>query len=111
MLEGEKARRLHANTLYIPSVQDIRDLISAIPPGVTLSTDEARSILASRYKADTACPAKINSYWRWLAFAMEFEDAPALPWWRMTMHGKLSDQMPGGIETHRDRLDGEGVRL
>ena len=110
-LDPEKAIRLNAKTMYVASVQDVQEMILAIPFGQTLSTDQIRDALAIKGGADTACPVKVNSYWRWLAYAHEEEGGDPLPWWRVTFHGKLSAQLPGGIDEHRNRLMAEGVEL
>ncbi len=109
VLDAEKAKRMNAKTLYIPSVEDVREVICAIPFGETKTIVELRRILAAKGNADTACPAKTIGYWKWLAFAAEHEGGEPLPWWRVLKDGKLSRLLPGGIEVHRKKLQSEGT--
>ncbi|MBS1728081.1 MAG: MGMT family protein [Armatimonadetes bacterium] len=111
VLDPEKAKRLSAKSLYIPSVADVREAINAIPAGKTKTIVELRKILAIKGNADTACPAKVNGYWKWMAFAAEEEGGEPLPWWRVLKDGKVSRHMPGGVDAHRARLKAEGVTL
>jgi alkylated DNA nucleotide flippase Atl1 len=111
VLDEEKAKRLNAKTLYIPSPLEVRDVISAIPSGTVWTVVDMRRKLAADHDADTACPAAIQKYWRWMAWAMETESGAAFPWWRVTRRGEYSDQLPGGRESHRARLAAEGVTL
>lgn len=111
ILDEEKAKRLNAKTLYIPSPGEVREVICAIPNGSVWTVVDLRQKLAADHKADTACPAAIQKYWRWMAWAMETEGGEALPWWRVARRGKYSDQLPGGLATHQAKLASEGVVL
>jgi alkylated DNA nucleotide flippase Atl1 len=93
--------------LYIPSVSDVFEAISAIPIGKTMTIVELRNHLARNFGADVACPAKTIGYWKWLAYAAEEEGYASLPWWRVLKDGQPSRHMPGGIETQQSRLDVE----
>lgn len=109
VLDPAKAKRMGAATMYIPSPDDIRAIVDALPKGSTVELAQVRKQLAANHNADTACPWATRTYWTWMAWAMETESGPALPWWRVTKDGGAYAKLPGGIEAHRTRLAGEGV--
>ncbi len=113
VLEGAKAAKLRAHTMYVPSPHDIAEAIQAIPAGQTRTLRDIRRDIAIAHNADTTCPSRTTLYWKWLAQAtIELGDTPspyAIPWWRVLKDGKLSPQMPGGIANQRALLRREGV--
>ncbi len=111
VLDPEKAKRLKAKTLYIPSVQDIRESVEAIPTGTTLDTSVIRQVLAEREGADMTCPAATHKYLRWLSHDSVLEDTDSFPWWRVLKGNRLYAQFPGGTEEHARRLGREGVSI
>ncbi len=101
VLDIMKRKRMGgAKTLYIPSVEDVAQVIKAIPKGGTKTIDELRSQLANIANADTACPAKTIKYWKWMANlnqeTLEQNSQYNIPWWRVLKEGKASRHMPGG---------------
>ncbi len=115
ILEGAKAAKLRAQTMYIPSPLDIAQAIQAIPHGQTRSLRDIRHDIAVAHNADITCPSRSTVYWKWLAAATgELDGAPspyAVPWWRVLKEGKLSPHMPGGIANHAAQLQAEGVTI
>ena len=115
VLDGAKATRMRASTMYIPSPLDIAEAIRAIPYGQTRSLRDIRRDIAVAHHADITCPSRSTLYWKWLAHASaELGDTPspyAIPWWRVLKDGKLNPQMPGGITNHAMHLHAEGVDL
>lgn len=115
VLDGAKAARMRAHTMYIPSPLDIAEAIRAIPYGQTRSLRDIRRDIAVAHHADITCPSRSTLYWKWLAQATaELGDSPSpytIPWWRVLKDGKLSPQMPGGIAHHAMHLHVEGVDL
>ncbi len=113
VLDGAKAARMRASTMYIPSPLDIAEAIRAIPYGQTRSLRDIRRDIAVAHHADITCPSRSTLYWKWLAHAsVELGDTPspyAIPWWRVLKDGKLNPQMPGGIANQRALLIAEGV--
>jgi 6-O-methylguanine DNA methyltransferase, DNA binding domain len=112
VLDPDKAKRMNAKTLFIPSPGDVAKAIRAIPSGTVKTIVELRHDLATMGKADTACPAKTIKYWKWLANAQEELEGSAyeIPWWRVLKDGKPSRHMPGGVEHQIARLEAEGVK-
>jgi 6-O-methylguanine DNA methyltransferase, DNA binding domain len=115
VLDPEKAARMNAKTLFIPSPENVANAIRAIPKGKTRTIVELRNDLAAFGSADTACPAKTIKYWKWLAIVSESEASAkanlSIPWWRVLKDGKPSRHMPGGVEEQVSRLNAEGVEL
>jgi hypothetical protein len=115
VLDGAKAARMRANTMYIPSPLDIAEAIRAIPYGQTRSLRDIRHDIAVAHHADITCPSRSTLYWKWLAQATaELGDTLSpytIPWWRVLKDGKLSSQTPGGIINHTAMLAAEGVRV
>ena len=113
ILEGTKAAKLRANTMYVPSPLDIAEAIQAIPAGQTRTLRDIRNDITIAHQADITCPSRTTLYWKWLAQAtVSLDGTPspyAIPWWRVLKDGKLSPQMPGGIANHRELLRREGV--
>ena len=115
VLGPEKAIRLKGKTMVIPSPLDVVRAINEIPTGETRTTADLRRRLAKDANAETACPAAINKYWKWIAAASEAGDSVCsdyeAPWWRVLKDGKLNSQLPGGEEGQAARLRKEGVIL
>ena len=114
VLEPEKARRLNAKTMYIPSPLEVAEAIRNIPVGETRTIIELRRDLAKLGHAETACPAATTKYWKWLAQVTEEnpqETTYVIPWWRVLKDGKPSRHMPGGVERQIALLQAEGVQV
>jgi hypothetical protein len=115
VLDPEKAMRLKGKTMVIPSPHDVARVINNIPRGETRTTADLRRQLADEANAETACPATINRYWKWIAAASEEADTAcseyAAPWWRVLKDGKINSKLPGGEEAQEARLLAEGVSL
>ncbi len=105
VLDDAKAKRLGGRTMTVPTVDEVRAAIQAIPSGETRTVLVLRSELAQAAGAEIACPRATTVAW----FAVAAEDDA--PWWRVTRDGKPEPRLPGGVEAHRARLDEEGVRL
>lgn len=114
VLDSTKSKRMGgAKTLYIPSVNEVSEVIKAIPKGETRTIEELRAALAKMGHADTACPAKTLKYWKWMANCpdeLKVENTLYdIPWWRVLKDGKPSRHMPGGIENQKMMLKSENV--
>jgi alkylated DNA nucleotide flippase Atl1 len=115
-LDEIKSKRMGGvNTNYIPSVDDVANIINSIPKGQTRTIKDLRRELAKLHQTDTACPAKIIKYWKWMAnLSDELKEVYIkydIPWWRVLKDGKLSKHMPGGVAQQKKLLDSEGVLL
>src|SRR5687767_2125871 len=115
-LDDLKSKRMGGvTTNYIPSVAEVARLIKSIPKGQTRTIQELRGELAKMHHTDTACPAKIIKYWKWMAnLSDELKGAYSqynIPWWRVLKDGKLSRHMPGDIANQEKLLRSEGISL
>lgn len=113
VLDYKKSLRMAgAKTLYIPSVAEVSKAICDIQKGETRTIKELRETLAKNANAETACPAAILKYWKWMANLPEevkIENSNYdIPWWRVLKDGKPSRHMPGGIENQKLLLKSEG---
>lgn len=116
ILNDVKSNRMGgATTNYIPSVTEVALLINSIPVGQTRTIKELRFELAKLHNTDTACPAKILKYWKWMANLPDdiklTNNQFDIPWWRVLKDGKPSRHMPGGVEYQMKLLNNEGVFL
>ena len=73
VLDETKAARLKAATMYIPAPAEVAGMIAASPPGETRTQRDLRAEFQAQGLAQTVCPASINKYWRWLAWASDEE--------------------------------------
>ncbi len=115
-LDEIKSKRMGGvKTNYIPTVEEVAKLINSIPKGQTKTIKELRLELAKKRNTDTACPAKILKYWKWMATLPDdlklIDKQYDIPWWRVLKDGKLSRHMPGGIEHQKKILLSEGVLI
>ncbi len=115
VLDPEKAKRFNARTMLIPSPLDIRAALRSVSPGVTITVHEMKANLAESAGAECTCPFALGKGWQLVALAAEEDRASGepeiTPWWRMTVAGKPSPKMPGGVENHRLRMHEDGVLL
>lgn len=116
ILDDNKSKRMGgATSNYIPSVTEVAKLINSIPKGQTRTINELRTDLAKFHNTDTACPAKIIKYWKWMANLPDdlklTNNQYDIPWWRVLKDGKPSRHMPGGIAYQRKVLHTEGLLL
>ncbi|MEO7768364.1 MAG: MGMT family protein [Ferruginibacter sp.] len=116
ILDTLKRKRMGgAKTNYIPTIEEVATAIKSIPKGQTKTIKELRCNLAKAANTDTACPAKILKYWKWMAnlsdeLKLEYKQYN-IPWWWVLKDGKLSRHMPGGIEHQKNLLSSEGVSI
>ena len=113
-LDKLKSKRMGGgSTNYIPAVEDVATIIKSIPKGETRTILDLRVELAKRKHTDTACPAKVLKYWKWMANLPDDIKEKHLqydiPWWRVLKDGKLSRHMPGGEAHQKMLLESEGV--
>ena len=112
VLEPQKAMRMKAATMYVPSPADIAEILNAIPAGSTISHETLKQKLAEFGKADIACPMMTTRYWSWIAASSAEPDYAIspfqAPWWRVIKEGKPVKALPGGVFSQEARLRSEG---
>ena len=113
-LDERKSKRMGgAKTIYLPTVAEVAEVISAIPKGETRTIADLRSAIAKEVNTDTSCPAAILKYWKWMANLSDdlklIHKEYDIPWWRVLKGGKPSRHMPGGIVNQKRMLQIEGA--
>src|ERR1700761_1972371 len=113
-LDEKKRKRMGGvKTNYIPTVAEVASFIRSIPKGETRTIYDIRSAIAEKVKPDTACPATILKYWKWMANLSDdlklIHKEYDIPWWRVLKDGKPSRHMPGGIVNQKIILQSEGT--
>jgi len=114
VLEPQKAERMKAATMYVPSPADIAHVLTTIPAGTTISHETLKQKLAVFGKADIACPMMTTRYWSWIAASSaepDYDLSPfQSPWWRVIKDGKPVKALPGGIFSQEARLRDESTQ-
>lgn len=111
VLVPEKAERMKAATMYVPSPADIAHVLNTIPAGTTIRHETLKAKLAKLGKADIACPMMTTRYWSWIAASSaepDYATSPfQAPWWRVVKEGKPVKVLPGGTFSQEVRLKAE----
>ena len=111
VLEPQKAERMKAATMYVPSPVDIAEILKTIPARTTISHETLKEKLAEFGKADIACPMMTTRYWSWIAASSaepNYDLSPfQSPWWRVIKDGKPVKALPGGVFSQEVRLKAE----
>ena len=95
-------------SMVIPHPREVLGIMKSIPYGKVLSLDEIRANLAREHNADIACPMTTGIFVVLAAHAYE-EGSDSVPYWRtLKKHGELNTKFPGGIESHKKKLESEG---
>lgn len=97
----------------IASPLEYDDLMRLVPNEKLITTEELKTALAKKHKADYACPQATGFYINMVANAAEEKMALGsksfTPYWRtLKKGGELNERYPGGIEMHKALLEKEG---
>jgi|TARA_B100001964_G_scaffold2418_1_gene2739 alkylated DNA nucleotide flippase Atl1 len=94
--------------MVIPHPKEVLNIMKSIPYGRTLTLDEIRAKLAKDHNSDIACPMTTGIFVSLAAQAYE-EGSVHVSYWRtLKRDGELNARFPGGIETHKEKLESEG---
>ena len=94
--------------MVIPHPKEVLAIMKSIPYGKTLTLDEIRTKLAKNNNSDTACPMTTGIFISLAAHAYE-EGSDSVSYWRtLRKNGELNAKFPGGIESHKKKLESEG---
>jgi hypothetical protein len=103
-------------SFVIPAPIEVKLLMERVPKGKLATINDLRAALARRHGTDYACPITTGIF-AWIT-AWAAEEAAAqgqkriTPWWRtLKNNGELNAKYPGGIESVKQRLEGEGHRI
>ena len=110
---GKMTRRWGTGTMVIPAPLEVDALMKQVPKGRVVTVNDLRSALATKHKANFACPLTTGIF-AWIAAhaAAEAEADGAkriTPYWRTLKNGgELNPKYPGGVEKAAKRLRAEG---
>jgi hypothetical protein len=113
---GKMSKRWGAGKMVIPAPSEVDALMKRVPKGRVITVNDLRAALASKHKADFACPMTTGIF-AWIAAhaAAEAETEGAkrvTPYWRTLKNGgELNAKYPGGIEGAAKRLRAEGHKV
>jgi hypothetical protein len=110
------ARQWGQGTMVVPAPREVDAIMKLIPEGKLITIVEIRRILARRHGATIGCPLTVGIF-AWIAANAAEDDVKArrpdaTPYWRtLKTGGFLNEKYPGGIEAHREKLEGEGFEI
>jgi hypothetical protein len=108
--------RLGKGRMVIPRPLDVDALIRRVPKGKLVTVIQLREELARRSHVDVACPLCTGIFVR-IAAEAAAEDRQAgkkaiTPYWRvLSSEGRLNPKFPGGADSQRKLLAGEGHKI
>lgn len=112
-ITGKMVKRWGEGTVVVPAPMEVNELMSKVPPGKVTTINEIRSALARRHGATISCPITTGIF-AWVA-ANAAEEAKlagrgsAAPYWRtLKAGGVINEKYPGGAESQKALLEGEG---
>jgi hypothetical protein len=115
-VSGKMSRRWGTGKMVIPAPLEVDALMKKVPKGRVVTVNSLRAALATRHKADFACPLTTGIF-TWIAAhaAAEAEADGAkrvTPYWRTLKNGgELNAKFPGGVEAVAKRLRAEGHKI
>ena len=113
---GKMSRRWGTGKMVIPAPSEVDELMKRVPKGRVITVNDLRAALASKHKADFACPMTTGIF-AWIAAhaaaEAEIEGAKRItPYWRTLKNGgELNPKYPGGVEAAAKRLRAEGHKV
>lgn len=109
--------RWGTGTFVIPAPLEVDELMKRVPRRKLTTVNEIRSALASKHKANLACPITTGIF-AWIAAHAAEEEVAAkprariTPYWRtLKTGGLLNEKYPGGVEQQKARLEAEGHKI
>ncbi|HEY7401980.1 MAG TPA: hypothetical protein VIB39_00530 [Candidatus Angelobacter sp.] len=108
--------RFGKGRMVIPKPLDVDALIRRVPKGKLVTVLQLREELARRSKVDVACPLCTGIFVRIAAEAAAEEQRAGrkvvTPYWRVISgEGRLNPKFPGGLNSQRRMLSGEGHKV
>src|SRR5215472_3767637 len=108
--------RFGKGRMVIPKPLDVDALIRRVPKGKLVTVFQLREELARRSKVDVACPLCTGMFVRIAAEAAEEKrragKKTVTPYWRvLSSEGRLNPKFPGGVNSQRRVLSGEGHKV
>ncbi len=108
-LDDESSVKWGGRTMVIAPPIDYDDLMKKIPEGKVITTNELRTSLARKYKADITCPLTAGIFVNLVAWASYQRDTDITPYWRtLKSNGELNIKYPEAINLQKKLLEKEG---
>jgi hypothetical protein len=113
---GKMAQRWGGGRMVIPAPLEVDALMKQVPRGRLVTINELRAALATRHRANFACPLTTGIF-AWIAAHAAAEAAGdgvkrITPYWRTLKNGgELNPKYPGGLARVAKRLRGEGHQI
>ncbi len=110
---AKMTRRWGTGTMVIPAPIEVDEIMRTVRKGKLITINGIRRRLATKHKADFACPITTGIF-AWIAAhaADEAEQAGRkrfTPYWRtLKTGGELNPKFPGGVANVKARLEAEG---
>jgi len=113
VVSEKMTKRWGEGKMVIPAPMDVDGLMKQVPKGKIVTIKELRAVLATRHKAEFACPITTGIFSWIAAYAAEEAAAEGMkrttPYWRtLKTGGELNPKYPGGIKDISKRLKAEG---
>ncbi len=115
-INDKMSKRWGTGTVVIPAPREVAEIMGKVPRGKLITINEIREILAERHCASIGCPITTGIF-AWVAAHAAEEAATegkreTIPYWRtLKSRGVINEKYPGGVETQKRLLEGEGHKI
>ena len=90
-----------------PSPETVKSLVRKIRKGKVVTLEQLREKLASDFDVQSACPASTTK-----ALKILSKESKPICYWRVVKKkGELISQFPGGVESHAELLEKDGLEI
>lgn len=108
-LDKDKAKKWGGEKMVIAPPTDYDEIMSKIPKGKVITTNEIRKKIAKKYKVDITCPMTAGIFINICAWASYQRDKNITPYWRvLKSDGGLNIKYPEAIKLQKKLLEEEG---
>lgn len=106
------SRRYGGSLMLIAPPIEYNEIMSKVPKGKLITSEEIRLYLAKKHNADFTCHLTAGIFINICANASEERNFDKIPYWRtLKKDGELNPKFPGGYESQRDFLEKEGHEI
>lgn len=114
--DSNMAKRFGSGNMLIAAPFEYDEIMKYIPRGKVITSEEIRSHLAKKYKADFTCQLTAGIFINIAANASRERENEGMgnltPFWRtLKKNGELNEKYPGSIDEQRFLLETEGFQI